>query len=172
MGGASSLGDTLDEINRRLQVAEATLSIQRLKADYAQLVDSRFSLGKVVAPSVLEAVVSSIVELFTEDAVWDGGPVLGRAMGRDEIAARLSNPTLTFSRHLFVKPRIDVDLPRASATWDLLCPCKTPDGRSWWMCGYESDEYVLESDTWRHSKMTLTTVFMSRTGETFDRILV
>jgi SnoaL-like domain len=168
----TSVRDTVEDLSRRLGVAEATLSIQRLKADYSQLVDSRLALGEVVAPQVLATVVSSIVELFTEDAVWDGGPVLGKAVGREEIAARLSKPTLTFSRHLFVKPRISVDLPNASATWDLLCPCNTPDGRSWWMCGYEDDDYRLESGVWRHSKMTLTTVFMSPVGEPFERIFV
>ncbi|HLN05557.1 MAG TPA: nuclear transport factor 2 family protein [Acidimicrobiales bacterium] len=83
----------------------------------------------------------------------------------------LRAPTLDFSRHLFTKPRIRVDGRHASARWDLLCPCRTPDGRSWWMCGYEEDEYRLEEGTWLHSSMRLTTVFMTETGEGFDRIL-
>ncbi len=39
------------------------------------------------------------------------------------------------------------------------------------MCGYEEDEYRLEEGTWLHSSMRLTTVFMTETGEGFDRIL-
>jgi hypothetical protein len=166
-----ALGDRVAKLDRRLERAEAILSIERLKADYAELVDRRFALGQVVASPLLEAIVSQITDLFTVDAVWDGGPVLGVAVGRDQIADRLSKPTLTFSRHLFVKPRIDLELPRAKATWDLLCPCNTPDGRSWWMCGIEEDEYEVDEGVWRHSRMKLTTVFMSPSGGGFDRIL-
>jgi SnoaL-like domain len=156
----------------RLGAVEAVLAIHALKAEYADLVDSRLSMGRVIEQPLLDAVVQQITDLFTEDAVWDGGPVLGLASGRPEIAERLRNPTLVFSRHLFTKPRIHADPPFASARWDLLCPCKTPDGRSWWMCGYEDDQYRLDDGRWRHSKMRLTTVFMAPTGDGFDRLFV
>lgn len=162
----------LDALRRRVASTEAVLAIQALKANYGALVDQRFSLGRVLEAHLLEEVVRSILELFTPDAVWDGGPVLGTATGHEAISNRLRNPTLTFSRHLFVKPRISVDSDRATARWDLLCPCRTADGRSWWMCGYEDDEYVASDGVWRHSKMALTTVFMSPAGDGFDRILL
>jgi hypothetical protein len=161
----------LGALQRRVEILEATLAIHALKATYGELVDQRFALGAVVDAPVLETVVDRIAELFTDDAIWDGGPVLGVAEGRNAIVARLRKPTLTFSRHLFVKPRIAVELPRASARWDLLCPCRTSDGRSWWMCGYEDDEYRVDGGVWRHTKMSLTTVFMSAAGEGFERIL-
>jgi hypothetical protein len=161
-----------DALQKRVESAEALLAIQALKAEYGTLVDERFSLGHLVEPSRLDEVVRAIADLFTPDAVWDGGPVLGTATGREAICERLRNPTLTFSRHLFVKPRISVTSDLATARWDLLCPCKTPDGRSWWMCGYEDDEYIARDGVWRHSKMALTTVFMSPTDEGFERIFV
>jgi SnoaL-like domain len=161
-----------DSLRRRVESAEAVLAIQALKATYGELVDQRFSLGHVIAPSQLDEVVGAIADLFTADAVWDGGQVLGTVTGRQAIRERLLNPTLIFSRHLFMKPRISVRSDRATARWDLLCPCRTPDGRSWWMCGYEDDEYRLEGGVWLHSKMALTTVFMSPTGEGFERILI
>jgi SnoaL-like domain len=162
----------IDALRERLERTEAILAIQALKAEYADLVDRRFSLGKVLEQPMLDEVVDQICGLFTPDAAWDGGPVLGVASGRHEIAERMRKPTLVFSRHLFTKPRIQVDPPEASARWDLLCPCKTPDGRSWWMCGYEDDEYSLDEGVWRHSKMRLTTVFMTPVGGGFDRLLV
>jgi hypothetical protein len=171
MTTTDELASQVAALEARVASAEAVLAIQALKSDYGELVDSRFSYGSVVDPEALGRVVGNIVELFTEDAVWDGGPVLGTARGRTEIAERLRSPTLTFSRHLFMKPRIRVDGQFASARWDLLCPCRTPDGRSWWMCGYEDDEYRLEEGVWRHTAMRLTTVFMTETGEGFDRIL-
>ena len=162
----------LDALTRRVASTEAVLAVQALKSTYGTLVDQRFALGRVLEAPRLEEVVGSIVELFTPDAVWDGGPVLGTATGREAIADRLRKPTLTFSRHLFIKPRISVDGDWATARWDLLCPCRTPDGRSWWMCGYEDDEYVSSGGVWRHSRMELTTVFMSPAGEGFERILI
>lgn len=158
-------------LRARVEAVEAVLAIEALKAAYAELVDRRFAKGHVVGASALDQVVSDTLELFTADAVWDGGPVLGQAVGRAAIAERLRTPTLVFARHLFMKPRIEVELPRASGRWDLLCPCRTPDGRSWWMCGYEDDEYRLEDGSWRHQSMRLTTVFMVEAGEEFDRIL-
>jgi hypothetical protein len=172
MSADSDLRDELQALRRRVESTEAVLAIQDLKARYADLVDSRFSLGRIVAPAELDSVVDAIAELFTVDGFWDGGPVLGSAKGRAAIGEKLRRPTLTFSRHLFLKPRITVEHPRAFARWDLLCPCKTADGRSWWMCGYEDDEYLLDAGTWRHSKMKLSTVFMSPAGEGFERILV
>jgi hypothetical protein len=171
MTGIEELASQLVALQVRVSSAEAILAIQALKADYGELVDRRFSRGTVVDRETLDLVVDEITELFTEDAVWDGGSVLGSARGRKAIAQRLRAPTLTFSRHLFTKPRIRVDGRIASARWDLLCPCRTPDGRSWWMCGYEDDEYLLEAGAWRHTSMRLTTVFMSETGEGFDRVL-
>jgi SnoaL-like domain len=110
--------------------------------------------------------------LFTEDGEWNGGPVLGVARGRRAIAARLAEPTLTFSRHFFVRPRITVTGASAVGTWDLLVPCKDAHGTSYWMCGVEDDEYARDrSGIWRHSRMALTTVFMSPAGAGFDRIL-
>lgn len=160
-------------LRRRLEAAEAVLALHTLKADYGELVDRRFSKGAVIEESALHSLVAQIVALFTEDAVWDGGPVLGIATGREAIAERLRQPTLVFSRHLFTKPRISVGHggTTASARWDLLCPCRTPDGRSWWMCGYEDDEYRVEDGAWRHSRMRLTTLFMTETASGFDRIL-
>jgi hypothetical protein len=172
MSGDSDLRDELQALRRRVEATEAVLAIQTLKARYGDLVDSRFSLGRVVEPAELDSVVDAIADLFTVDGLWDGGPVLGSAEGRAAIGEMLRRPTLTFSRHLFLKPRITVDQTRAFARWDLLCPCRTADGRSWWMCGYEDDEYLIEGGVWRHSKMKLSTVFMSPAGEGFERILV
>src|SRR5580704_2788546 len=136
------LASEIASLRRRVESAESLLALQGLKARYGDLVDQRFRRGRRVDPESLRRVTGAAAELFTEDGVWDGGPGLGRHVGRAAIAARLARPTLTFSRHLFVKPRIDVDGDRAWGRWDLLCPCRREDGSSWWMCGFEDDEYV------------------------------
>ena len=171
MTSSSEVSAQVSALEKRLAAAEAVLSIQNLKARYGDLVDARFSRGEVVESHALASIARAAAELFTEDAVWDGGPELGVAVGRAAIAERLRTPTLTFARHFFVRPRIDVDLPTASARWELLSPCCTRDGRSWWMFGYEDDDYRLEDGTWRHASMRLTTVVMSPLDQASFRVL-
>jgi SnoaL-like domain len=165
------LARELDALRRRVDAAESILQIQELKARYGELVDSRSAGGALAPPDELGSLGRDIAALFTEDGVWDGGPPLGRAVGREEIAARLAVPTLDFSRHLFLKPRISVEGDRAAARWELLCPCRRLDGRSYWMCGYEDDVYERTAAGWLHRSMRLTTVFMASPGEGWERIL-
>ena len=162
----------VSELERRLSASEAVLALHRLKAHYGQLVDQRFAFGAVVDPATLATVATAIAELFSADGVWDGGPGLGRAAGRDAIAARLGDPTLTFSRHFFVNPRLEVTGPRATGRWEVLCPCRRPDGTSYWMCGYEDDVYERIDDRWLYRSMTLTSVFMAPVNDGWTRILV
>jgi hypothetical protein len=160
------------ELRQRVAASESVLAIQALKAHYGELVDRRFSAGSVADAGTLAAVAGAVAELFTTDGVWDGGPGLGLAIGRAAIAARLGQPTLTFSRHFFVNPRIEVDGDRATGRWDLLSPCRRADGTSYWMCGYEDDEYERVEGVWLHRSMTLTTVFMSAVGDGWTKIFV
>lgn len=171
MTSIEDFGARIDHLERRVDATESVLAIQQLKARYAELVDARFERGRVLERVRLDEVAAAAAELFAEDGVWDGGPGLGIARGRVEIAARLAQPTLVFSRHLFVKPRIEVDGDRASARWDLLCPCTRPDGESLWMSGYEDDTYVRVHGAWLHATMSLSTVFISPVGEGWPHIL-
>jgi SnoaL-like domain len=157
-------------LRRRVVSAETILAIQVLKARYAELVDRRFSAGSVIDADALAVVADDVAALFTDDGEWDGGPGLGLAVGRSAIAARLRQPTLTFSRHFFMNPRIDVDGDTASARWDLLSPCRRADGTSYWMCGYEDDQYRCVDGNWLHRSMKLTTVFMSPVGEGWTKV--
>ncbi|HEY7946641.1 MAG TPA: nuclear transport factor 2 family protein [Acidimicrobiales bacterium] len=159
-------------LQKRVEASESVLAIQGLKARYGELVDHRFSAGAVVDAARLAAVADAVADLFTADGVWDGGPGLGRAEGRPAIAARLRDPTLTFSRHFFLNPRIDVDGETATGRWDLLSPCRRADGTSYWMCGFEDDDYRRVDGHWLHLSMTLTTVFMAPVGEGWTKIYV
>jgi hypothetical protein len=158
-------------LRQRVEASEAVLELQALKARYGELVDRRFASGRVVDGPTLATVSDSAAALFTEDGTWDGGPSLGVATGRRAIAARLAQPTLTFSRHLFVKPRIAVTGDQATGRWDLLCPCCLPDGSPYWMCGVEDDEYARVEGVWLHRSMKLTTLFMAPAAEGWSRIL-
>ena len=172
MADLAALEARIEALSGRLDAAEAALEIQNLKARYASLVDARFERGAPIPPERMAAVAREIAGLFTGDGVWDGGPSLGVATGREEIAARLAEPTLLFSWHFFLKPRIEVAGDRATARWDILSPCTTRDGRPHWMAGYEDDTYRRVDGSWLHERMKLTAVFMSPYDEGWRKVWV
>jgi hypothetical protein len=162
--------DAPGEVERwreRLEATEAVLSIQAMKARYAELVDARFGPAGLVEHDTLVAVTTAAAALFTEDAVWDGGPTLGVAVGRSAIAERLQRSTLSYGRHLFLAPRIEVEGREATGRWELLSPCTTSDGRSWWLCGTEEDLYRQVDGAWLHARMRLTVHLMAPAPERF-----
>jgi hypothetical protein len=153
--------DAADVILARLHVLEAAEAIRNLKARYAELVDARYAGGAPRPPHELERLAGEIAALFCEDAVWDGGAGLGVCKGRDAIRARMAQPTLRFSRHYFVNPRIDVDGEKARARWELLAPCTLRDGKPAWMAGAEDDEYARVDGLWLHKSMALSVHFLA-----------
>jgi hypothetical protein len=172
MQSIEALAGELVALRRRVEAAEAVHAIQNLKARYAELVDARYARGKLAPDEKVAAAAKQIAALFTEDGVWDGGPALGVATGRAEIAARMRAPTLVFSWHFFLKPRIEVDGARARARWDILSPCTTKDGRPHWMAGFEDDEYRRVEGVWLHSRMKLTSVFLAPHATGWEKIYV
>lgn len=163
----------LAALRRRLDAVESVLAIQAMKARYGDLTDARAAKGVPVPGDVRAALGRAIADLFTEDGVWDGGPTLGVARGRPAIAERLATSTLDFARHLFVKPRIEVDAggDRASGRWDLVVPCRVAGGASYWMVGEEEDEYRRVEGRWLHASMRLTTIVFNPVDRPWERIL-
>jgi hypothetical protein len=159
-------------LRRRVDVSESVLTIQAMKARYAELIDQRFVGGVVVDEATLAKVTAAVADTFTDDAHWDGGPGLGVSVGRAAIAQRLRETTFTFARHFFMNPRIEIDGDSATARWDLLSPCRRTDSESFWMCGVEDDEYVRTDGQWLQCSMKLTTVFFSPAGDAWSKIFV
>jgi hypothetical protein len=149
-------------LEARLRAAEDLDALQRLKARYGKLLDQRYTRRGGLRPrSEVEPLAREAAELFTADAVWDGGPGLGVCRGRDAIFERLAHSTLQFAWHFFVKPDLLVDGDTACGTWDILSPCTTAEGRPMWMAGVEHDTYVREGGVWLHRSMKLDLVFMA-----------
>jgi hypothetical protein len=171
MPTSDELAAEIAALHARVERAEAALAIHALKARYAQLVDERYARGRIASDEIVAARAAAIAALFTEDGVWDGGPQLGLARGRAEIAALMCAPTLSFSWHFFVKPQIEVMAnDRARARWDILSPCTTADGAPSWMVGFEDDEYARVGGEWLHASMRLTPVFMAPHATGWTRI--
>lgn len=156
----SDLTARVEALERRLAAVEAVQEIANLKARYAELVDSRYTQEGPRPAEEIGRIADEIVALFSEDAVWDGGADLGCWQGREEIRKRFLDPTLKFTIHYFVKPRIEVDGDRATARWDILAPITFGNGKPGWMTGFEEDEYARVDGRWLHSRMKLTVHFM------------
>ena len=152
------LDEKLRELERRLARLEGEEEIRRLKARYGELVDARYDREGPRPAEEIAPLADEIASLFTEDAVWDGGAGLGLCRGRAAIRERFLAPTLRFSWHYFVKPRIEVEGERARGRWDLLAPCTTREGVAVWMAGVEDDEYARVDGRWLHSAMRLRVV--------------
>jgi hypothetical protein len=155
------LEETVRALEARLARLEAEEEIRRLKARYGALVDARYGRDGARPRGEIEPLAGEIAELFTEDAVWDGGQGLGLCRGREAIRARFLEPTLRFSWHYFVKPRIEVLGERARGSWDLLAACTTRDGVASWLAGVEDDEYRRVDGRWLHAAMRLRVVFLA-----------
>ena len=155
----AKLAERIAQLEARLRALEDAEAIRELKARYGELVDARYGPDGPKPRAELEPIARQLAGLFTEDAVWDAGGRLGRCEGREAIYQRFLQPTLLASRHFFVKPRIRIEGDVAHATWDLLAPCTTPDGRPHWMAGVERDEYARTPDGWLHRRMELQPLF-------------
>jgi hypothetical protein len=165
-----SLAARIDELEARLRAAEDLQALHRLKARYAHLLDRRYTRkGGLRPPEEVLPLAREAAALFTEDAVWDGGPGLGVCEGREAIQERLANSTLRFAWHYFVKPCIEVKGDEAAGSWDILSPCTTADGRAMWMSGVEHDTYVRRDGVWLHTSMKLDLVFMAPHDEGWSK---
>lgn len=164
MATVEELEAKVRRLEQRIRVLEDMEAIRDLKARYARLADARYRRDGVVGEAELRALAEEIAALFTEDAVWDGGGVLGICRGRSEIRERFLAPTLRFSWHYFVKPRIVVEGERAHGSWDLFAPCTSRSGEAHWMAGVEEDEYRRVDGEWLHSRMKLSVVFLAPYG--------
>lgn len=170
MAELQALEQRIAVLERRLAAVEDVQAIHNLKAQYGRLADARYGRDGVVPRDALVRIADELTALFTEDAIWDGGPNLGICRGHDEIRARFLAPTLRFSWHYFVKLRIEIDADRARGSWDILAPCSLADGRAMWMSGFEEDEYVKRDGIWLHQSMKLTRVFMAPHESGWSRV--
>jgi len=151
----------LDKLEARLADVEAHRAILDLKSLYGTLADARYTRKGPRSQTEIDAVADQLADLFTEDAVWEGGGSLGRCEGREAIRARFREPTLQYSWHFFVKPEVRVENTCATATWDVLAMITTVEGRAMWMVGVEHDEYARVDGRWLHHRMQLDSQLMA-----------
>jgi hypothetical protein len=106
----------LEALERRIQRLEDLEAIKQLKARYAAYCDANYD-------------ADALADLFTEDAIWDGG-LLGYNEGREVIRQffRGSSQRIAFALHYIVSPLIEIDGDTASGTWYLWQTCTYTNG--------------------------------------------
>jgi hypothetical protein len=154
---------TLEALEKRIQALEDQEAIKRLKAKYAQLCDARYDARTLAMKSDVEvkSIAREIANLFTEDAVWDGGEKLGIARGKEEIYERFVNSAFRFAVHYFVMPDIRVEGNKAKARWYLFQAATNKENLAVWMSGVEDDEYAKIHDQWLQTSMKVTIYFLT-----------
>jgi ketosteroid isomerase-like protein len=140
-------------VELRLARLEAAEQIRNLKGRYCDLCDTGYAAEELAA-------------LFTEDAVWDGGPELGRHAGRAAIRAFFERmpAMLSFAIHHATNPQITVSADTTSATgrWCLLqVATSAADGQAFWFAATYDDTYVRVDDGWLFASVQVTSHFVA-----------
>ena len=136
--------DETERLVRRLADIEA---IRQLKHRYCGLCDAGYDADPLAA-------------LFTEDAVWDGGPI-GMHEGREAIRRFFqgSPNRVPWALHMVTNPIIEVDGDTATGQWYLWEPLvyALPGGdQAWWMSARYDDRYRRTPDGWKFERVAIT----------------
>jgi ketosteroid isomerase-like protein len=140
---------SMEDIQKRLGVLEDIDSIKKLKARYCAYCDDNYNLD-------------GLASLFTEDAVWDGGPFRGRHEGREAIREFFTDAPqrLPFAVHMVLNPVIEVDGDTAKGMWYLFQSCTYAEGnKAVWGSARYDEEYVKVNGEWKFKNLKLTSFF-------------
>ncbi len=122
-------------------------AIKQLKHTYCGHCDAGYDADRLAA-------------LFTEDAIWDGGPI-GTHRGREAIRTFFqgSSKRVPFALHMVMNPVIQVVADSATGSWYLWQPLvyALQEGEeAYWLSGRYDDRYRRTAEGWKFSQVTLT----------------
>jgi uncharacterized protein (TIGR02246 family) len=140
----------MEDLQARLRKLRDIDEIKLLKARYAAACDRNYD-------------ADAVAELFTEDAVWDGGK-FGKAEGRENIRRFFHHaPALfSFAIHNVMNAQIEVDGARATGVWHLIQPATCEPGRqAVWLAAVYHDEYALIGGKWLFKHLKVESNFLT-----------
>lgn len=149
----------------RLRSMEDHEAIRQLKAFYSQCADAKYTGDHRRRPQVeIDAITRRQVDaVFTDDAVWDGGPQFGRLKGAQAIYDHLRAGRWNFALHYFVNPVIAVAGDTAHASWMLWQPATMEEGnQAVWMSATTEDDYVRTAAGWRLRHYAFKLLFITK----------
>lgn len=130
---------TLEQTVQRLADVE---EIKRLKYRYAEICDDDHNPDRVV-------------ELFTEDGIWESGEAFGTGRGRKGIHELFSKfaKMMDFTQHNMFNPIIDVDGDKATGTWYLHGTFRLRGGEDRILAGSYLDDYEKVNGKWLYKHL-------------------
>ena len=134
------------ELMNKVQWLVDIEEIKQLKARYAAACDDDYN-------------TEALAQLFTEDAVWDGG-MMGFAKTREGIVSFFENASnlVSFAVHGISNPIIEIDGDIATGHWylDQAMVMKGTDA-CYWYCAQYRDQYERTVDGWKFSHVKIIT---------------
>lgn len=128
----------MENLAARIDRLEAIEAIKQLKALYCEICDDGHNPDRIVS-------------IFTEDGVWEGKGI-GKAEGHEQIAALFKKfqAMMSFTQHMVMNPRIEVQGDQASATWYFFGPFtfRENDQAKWQAARYH-EQYVKQGAAWK-----------------------
>ncbi len=126
------------ELAARIQRLEDLEAIKQLKALYCEICDDDHNPDRITT-------------IFTEDGIWEGKGI-GTARGSAEIRKLFERfqSMMSFSQHMTMNPRIEVDGDTATGTWYFLGAFTYHDGSQprWQGTRYHED-YERVNGEWK-----------------------
>lgn len=128
----------IGELEQRLIRLEDIEAIKQLKALYCEICDDGHDPDRIVT-------------IFTDDGIWEGAGI-GRAEGRTEIHALFERfrKAMSYSHHMTMNPRIEVNGHRATGTWYFFGPFTfRRNNQARWQATRYREEYVKIDGEWK-----------------------
>ena len=143
------------DLEARVQRLEDIEAIKQLKALYCEICDDDHNPDRIVT-------------IFTEDGVWEGRGV-GKAQGHGELRQLFEGfqKMMSFSQHMTMNPRIDVNGDLATGTWYFFGPFRFYEGnQAKWQATRYHEEYARVDGNWKIKHLKLAPPGMSVKYET------
>nr|WP_245573193.1 nuclear transport factor 2 family protein [Amycolatopsis benzoatilytica] len=165
-----SIEETVAELARRVGVLEAEAEIRRIQARYMFLCDTPCPEFGVADD---ERRIDLIMELYAEDAVWEGvgeyyDGQFGRAEGAAAIRAHFQrfwgekrDPALLLNAHYLTSEQIRVDGDAATGQWIHLQPWLFSDGTALLRSSRLNNAFRREPGGWRITRTRTENVFIA-----------
>ncbi|MCE3551240.1 nuclear transport factor 2 family protein [Pseudonocardia sp. RS11V-5] len=162
--------EAIAALTRRVEVLEAEADIRRLQARYMFLCDTPIPEFDVADD---EQRIDLIMELYTDDAVWEGvgeyyDGQFGRAEGADAVRRHFEgfwsqerDPALVLNAHYLTSEQIQVDGETATGQWIHMQPWLFADGSSVLRSSRLNNAFRKVGGSWKISRTRTENVFVA-----------
>lgn len=168
--------ELIGKLERRIDVLEAEAAIRRVQARYMFLCDTPCP---VYPPVDDRERIELILELYTDDAVWEGvgeyyTGQFGKAEGKAAIREHFNrfwpedqDPKLILNAHYMTSEQISVDGDEATGLWIHMQPWLYSDGTGLLRSSRLNNRFRREGGEWKVSRTRTENVFIAPLPDNF-----